>query len=143
MFVFGLTVSAIFAPQWRVLHVFQALIYVALVALTRRKSAWGFGAGVLIALFWNYLTLIRSPVGRNLIEGHGGDPSTAIQVVAACGHFVIIFACLAGFLQTRPASRQWAQFATGGVFAIGYLLAMAALVGPPEGMEHIKAAFGL
>jgi hypothetical protein len=48
MFVLGLAVSAIFAPEWRVLHVLQSLIYVAVIALARRRSAWGFGAGLLI-----------------------------------------------------------------------------------------------
>src|SRR5580700_3778383 len=35
MFILALTVAAIFAPQWRVLHVAQALIYVAVIVLAR------------------------------------------------------------------------------------------------------------
>jgi len=75
MFVFALAVSAFFAPQWRALHVMQALPYLAVIILTGRRSAWGYGAG--------------------------------------------------------------------GAIAIGYLLIMVWTVGPPEGIEHIKQAFGL
>jgi hypothetical protein len=56
MFVLGFTIAAVFAPEWRVLHVLQAIIYVAVVAMARRKSAWGFGAGLAVAVFWNALS---------------------------------------------------------------------------------------
>lgn len=65
MFVFGLAVSAAFAAEWRLLHVLQAMIYVVLVTLARRKSAWGFGAGFFVALFWNSLSLRVTTVRDN------------------------------------------------------------------------------
>jgi hypothetical protein len=141
IFIFALAVSAYFEPQWRVLHVLQALIYVAVIVLTRRKSAWGFGAGVMIAVFWNFLVLFRSPVGSEALNGHF-RPDILLQLFAACGHFLIIAACLVGFLRARPAARQWGQFATGGVLAIAYLITMAFTVGPPEAAQHIKQALG-
>jgi hypothetical protein len=55
LFIFALTVSAVFVPALRLLHVFQALIYVAVIVLTRRHSGWGFGIGVFIATAWNGL----------------------------------------------------------------------------------------
>jgi hypothetical protein len=151
IFVFALAVAAIFAPQWRVLHVLQALTYVAVVVLARRNSAWGFGAGVFTGAFWNVLVLFRSPIGVQAVEGiaalmHGGPsprPDVLLQAFAACGNFLIIAACLVGFLRARPGARQWGQFATGGVVAIGYLLAMVFTVGPPEGAQHIRQALGL
>jgi hypothetical protein len=151
IFVFGLAVAAIFAPQWRVLHVLQALIYVAVVVLARRNSAWGFGAGVFIAAFWNGLMLFRSPIGLQAVAGigalmHGGPAPRAdvmLQAFAACGNFLIIAACLFGFLRARPGARQWGQFVAGGVLAIGYFLVMVFTVGPPEGAQHIRQALGL
>lgn len=151
IFIFALAVSAFFAPQWRVLHVLQALIYIAVIVLARRDSAWGFGAGVFIATFWNVLVLFRSPVGVQAVAGiraliHGGpapQPDVLLQLFAACGNFLIIAACLVGFFRTRPGARQWGQFAAGGVLAVGYLLAMVFMVGPPEGAQHIRQAFGL
>jgi hypothetical protein len=151
IFIFALAVSAFFAPEWRVLHVLQALIYVAVIVLTRRTSAWGFGAGVLIAVFWNVLLLFRSPVGPEGVQvmetlirtGHATQPDILIQLFAAFGHVLIIVACLVGFLRTRPTARQWNQFFAGGALAIGYLLVMAFTLGPPEAAQHIKQAFGL
>ncbi len=43
--------------QLRLLHLFQALIYLAVIALTRRNSPWGFGIGVIIPVSWNCLNL--------------------------------------------------------------------------------------
>jgi hypothetical protein len=142
MFVFGLTISAIFAPQWRVLHFFQALIYVAVVLLARRRSAWGYGAGVLIAIFWDALILFRSPFGQELVR-NPMRPDIVIQLIAALGHVILFAGCLAAFLRKRPTGDEWARFAVGGALAIGYLLVMVFLVGPPEGVQHIKQAFGL
>jgi hypothetical protein len=47
-----------FDPTVRVLHPFQALIYVAIIYLARRRSAYGFGAGCIMAAFWNYIFLV-------------------------------------------------------------------------------------
>jgi len=143
MFMFALAVSAFFAPQWRAMHVMQALPYIVIIILTRRMSPWGFGAGVITACFWNWLLLFRSPVGVALVHGQVAQPDIAIQLLAALGHFLIIVACLAGFWRTRPAGRQWAQFVGGGAIAVGYLLAMVWTVGPPEAAEHVKQALGL
>jgi hypothetical protein len=47
LFILALTLSAVFVPQLRLLHLFQAVIYVVVIILTRQNSAWGFGAGVI------------------------------------------------------------------------------------------------
>jgi hypothetical protein len=74
MFIIALAVSAIFLPQWRALHVMQALPYLIVIVLTRRLSPWGFGAGVSMACFWNALLLFRSPVGLALVHGTSPGP---------------------------------------------------------------------
>ena len=150
MFISALSISAFFAPQWRVLHVLQGSIYIVVILMTRRLSTWGFGAGALLATFWNWLVLFRSPVGaeglrafETLLRGGPPDPSTLIQLFAACGHFLIIGACVAGFLCLRPTGREWGEFVGGGVLAVGFLLVMAFTVGPPEAAVNLKRAFGL
>ena len=121
----------------------QALPYVVVIILARRMSPWGFGAGVIMACFWNALLLFRSPVGVALVHGDISRPDVALQLFAALGHFLIIVACLVGFARTRPAGRQWTEFFAGGAVAVGYLLAMIWTVGPPEGVEHVKRALRL
>jgi hypothetical protein len=150
IFISALTISAYFEPQWRVLHVLQGSIYVVVILTTRRLSTWGFGAGALLATFWNCLILFRSPVGaaglkaiETLLQGGPANPGLLIQLFAACGHFLIIAACVAGFLRLRPTGRQWGEFIGGGVLAIGFLLVMAFTVGPPEAAVHLKQALGL
>jgi hypothetical protein len=150
MFVFGLTVSAIFAPEWRVLHVLQALIYAAVIVLTRRKSAWGFGAGLAVALFWNALLVFATPAARDGIEelwtvvatGHVERPDLLLSLFAASGHVLLIIACVLGFLCVRPTARQWGQLVGGGALALAYLFAIVFAVGPPQAVDLMKGVLG-
>jgi hypothetical protein len=148
IFVFGLTVSAIFASEWRMLHALQALIYLAVVGLTRRQSAYGFGAGIGVAVFWNSvcMPILREGV-RELwaLFGSGAAPRPDIilQLLAFGGHVLIIVACLVGFFRTRPGRRQWGQFVAGGVLVIGYFVAMVFAVGPPSAVDRFRRMFGV
>lgn len=129
-FLFALFLSAMFDPRIRLLHALQALIYIAVFVLARRDSPWGFGAGCMISLLWNYMNLFVTTfiwAGMQqwwifLRTGHLHRPDLAIALVAAIGHFLLIIACLAGFLRLHPRGRQWIEFIVGGALAIGYFL---------------------
>jgi hypothetical protein len=137
-FIFALFLSSVFDPKIRLLHFLQSLIYVAVIFLSRHKSAWGFGAGVMIGAFWNYINLFVTTfikAGTNqfvvlLQTGHLHRPDLLVAVVAAAGHFVLIAACLVGFLRTRPNRISWGQFIAGGVIAVAYFLAIIFIAGP-------------
>ncbi len=137
-FIFALVLSAVFDPKIRVLHTLQALIYIAVIALTRRDSAWGYGAGCVIAAFWNYTNLFVTTFVKNgweqfvilLRTGHLHRPDLVIALVAAGGHFLMIAGCLAGFLRTRPGAREWAKFVFGGVIAVAYFAVIIIYTGP-------------
>jgi hypothetical protein len=151
MFVFGLLVSAIFAPEWRVLHVLQALIYVAVVGLTRRQNPYGFGAGFGVAVFWNSIGIFLMPFVRDALQaladlvrtGAAPRPDLVLNLVAFGGHVLVIVACLAGFLRGRPGARQWGQFVAGGIAVIAYFAAIVFTVGPPQAVELFRRIFGL
>ena len=136
-FTLALIVSAVFDPSIRVLHTLQALIYVAVVVLARRNNPWGFGAGALMAAFWNYINLfvtnfIPNGVGQVALlfqTGHLTRPDQLIGAIAGAGHFLLIAGCVAGFIRTRPARRVWLAFGAGGVVAIGYFLVIVATTG--------------
>jgi hypothetical protein len=138
IFLFALALSAVFDPKIRLLHLLQALIYIAVILLTRRRSAWGFGAGALIAVLWNYTNLFvttfvrggMQQLGILLRTGHPHRPDLLVAVVAAAGHFLLIAACLAGFLRTRPSTGDWGQVFAGGVIAVGYFVAILYTAGP-------------
>lgn len=149
MFVFGLAVSAAFAPEWRVLHLLQAFIYVAVVILTRRKNPAGFGAGLGVALFWDFLLLTTA--GHDILQelrtlaltGRPQHPDLLLSTFAGCGHLLIIVACIFGFGRMRPAARQWLTCGFGAVVGLTYLLAIVFIFGPPQAVTLMKHAFGL
>jgi hypothetical protein len=137
-FIFALFLSAVFEPKIRLLHALQALIYFAVILLTRRESAWGFGAGAAIAVFWNYVNLfVTSFIADGIRQfvtlvrtGQVERPDLFVAVVAAAGHFLLIVACLAGFLRIRQNKVSWGQFFAGGIIAVGYLVAIIFATGP-------------
>jgi hypothetical protein len=149
-FIFALFLSAVFDPKIRLLHALQALIYVAVIVLTRRNSAWGFGSGCVTAAFWNYInlfvtTFIRAGVHQFSLffrTGHLPRPDLALSVMAAAGHFLLIIGCLAGFLRLRPKGRQWGQFVAGGILALAYFIVIIVTTGP-QYIGLLRRAFRL
>jgi hypothetical protein len=138
LFIFALAVSAFFVPQLRLLHVFQALIYVAVIVLTRRNSPWGFGIGVIIPAAWNCLNLFVTHLFQkgavqfwSLVRtGHVSRPETMMVTVGGVAHFLLIVACVAGFLQLRPRGKRWGQFFGGGILASAYFALIIAIAAP-------------
>jgi hypothetical protein len=138
LFILALTLSAVFVPQLRLLHLFQALIYVVVIILTRQNSAWGFGVGTIIAVAWNTLNLFvthlfQAGAGQFwslLHTGHVSRPDTLMVMVGGVGHFVLITACMTGFLQQRPSVKHWGQFFGGGILALAYLGLIVATTAP-------------
>jgi hypothetical protein len=102
-FVFALTVSAVFAPEFRLLHSFQALIYIIVVLLARRKNPFGYGAGFFIAAFWDYIFLQGAwPKVWQLIKGAVFTPDIALQFAGAIANLFIIIAGIAGVKRLSP-----------------------------------------
>lgn len=138
LFIVALAFSAALIPQLRLLHLLQALIYVAVIVLTRRNSPWGFGAGVIVPAAWNCLGLfITHLVQAGAIElwtvlrsGHMSRPDTLAVLLGAAAHFLLIIACIAGFLQLRPGRKQWAQFFGGGLLAMAYFALIIVTTAP-------------
>ena len=131
VFILVLILSAVFEPSIRVLHAFQALIYIAVIILAVRRSAWGYGAGCVIAAFWNWINLVHTTfiangireLSRLLRSGQIQRPDQLIAVVAATAHFVLIAFCLVGFARIKPKTRwDFAKFLAAGLLAIGYFV---------------------
>ena len=138
LFILALTLSAVFVPQLRLLHLFQALIYVAIIVFTGRNSPWGFGVGVIIPAAWNCLNLFvthlfQAGAGQfwSLVRtGHVSRPDTLMVMIGGGAHFLLISACIAGFIQLRPRMKQWGQFFAGGFLALAYLALMVVTTAP-------------
>ncbi len=96
----------------KTLHMWQTLIYLAILALCYRRMIAGYGAGIGIALFWNVGNLFVTTFIRegcltlvHLVRtGHDPHPELIVAPVAAAAHFVLIAACLAAYV-LRPKKR--------------------------------------
>jgi hypothetical protein len=138
LFVVALGGSGLLIPQLRLLHSFQAMIYVAVLMLTWRNSAWGFGAGIAPAILWNGMELIitRLPqVGALQLVSliHGASltrPDAIIVLIGTVGHFLLIIACIAGFLRLQTSWRHWGQFIGGALLTIGYFALIVSTMAP-------------
>jgi hypothetical protein len=51
-------------------------------------------------------------------------------MVGGLAHFLLIIACMAGFIQVRPRMKQWGQFLGGGILALAYFALIIAIAGP-------------
>jgi hypothetical protein len=126
LFVAALAASVAFDRSIWLLHSLQVLIYVAVVVLARRESAFGFGAGVTIALLWNganvfatgFIAEALHALNATLSTGHVVRPVLLLVLVGAVGHFLLIAGCVAGFSRSMSERRQWARFAGGAILGI-------------------------
>ena len=138
LFIFALAVSAAVVPQLRLLHLLQALIYVAIFILTRRSNALGFGAAVFIATAWNCLQLFvtnLSETGAALFwsyvrTGHLNRPDTVMVFIGTVAHFLLIAASIAGFIRLKPDKKQWYRFFVGGSLVLAYMALIIAIAAP-------------
>ncbi len=138
VFILVLALSAAFEPSIRVLHAFQAGLYVAVAMLALARSPWGYGAGCFIAAFWNWVNLAYTTfIANGLTElssalrtGQVAHPDQLIAVVAAAAHFVLIVACLLAYSRIRPKP-AWSplRFLAGGLLAIAYFVGIILLFG--------------
>lgn len=127
LFILALVGSALVVPQLRLLHFLQGLIYVAVVALARRNSVWGFGAGAAVAVFWNGLELFVTHFMQAgaavfwsfLRTGQVQRLDTMMVPLGGIGHFILIIACLIA-LRDANTKQKWLKFAGGGVIALAY-----------------------
>jgi hypothetical protein len=118
LFLVALAVSAAAVPQLRLLHLLQALIYVAVVTLARRNSVFALGTGFTIAVARNCLEFF----GPQLIQAsavlfwtflHTGQvrhDETMMVTVGGIGHLVLIFACPTALFNQTTDTRKWWRF---------------------------------
>jgi hypothetical protein len=138
-FIAILAISAVFDHSIIWLHVFQALMYVAVIGLIARDNRWGAFLGVSIASFWNYGALFVNSffrsglraIHQSLAEGRLVHPDQIIAVGAVAFHILVIGGCVVAYL--RMPRRPGADAIGLVVAAIGstaYFAAIMALFQP-------------
>lgn len=134
----ALTISALFVPQLRLLHLLQAFVYVAIVILARRNSVWGFGAGVTIEVVWNSLNLFVTHLMQAgavafwffVHTGQVRGPETMMVTLGGIGHFVLISACLAALFHQTTDDKKWWKFVGGGAWTLVYFVPIIVIARP-------------
>jgi len=127
MFIVALAASVSFDPAIWLLHVCQALIYVAIMGLAQRRSPLGFGAGFAVAVLWNGVNLVSTgfiaaaldAVRTGIRTGHVVRPVLLLILLGAAGHFLMIAGCLAGLHRSTGGRRSRALFLAGAI--LGFL----------------------
>jgi hypothetical protein len=62
--------------------------------------------------------------------GHVSEPVPLVVMVGGVAHFLLIIACMCGFLELRPRLKLWGQFFAGGLLSLAYLGVFIATIGP-------------
>jgi hypothetical protein len=147
-FIYILTQSAIWEPEVRVLHFFQALIYVATLVLALRRSKWAYGAGASISLFWLLLTTLGTTFLRSGIEewahffatGEVARPTVFLAVPAGVDQAALIVCCAWAYAKRRDRkASDLAILVASAVASVGYFVAIMAAFRPEflAGVRHI------
>jgi hypothetical protein len=138
-FVFILALSAFFDHSIIVLHFFQALQYLVIVALAARANRWGYFIGISVSAFWDYggmfvNSFVESGWRALMTSIHSGvlaKPDQIIAVFAFGFHLLLVVAAAVAYfrLERRYAS-DWGRLAASFAGAIGYFIAIVALFQP-------------
>ena len=111
-FLLVLAFSAFWEADIRWLHFFQALMYVATIALALRRNRWGYFIGISAAGLWDYANLVATTFFFNGLEQlsrwvHSGYPARPDLLIAAPAWFsnlFIVVGCVWGYLLLQKKS---------------------------------------
>ena len=139
IFILVLLSSGYFEHDVLVLHLFQSLIYVAVIVLSLKHNKWGYGIGISMAAFWNYYNLHTGFVfdagfrewTSFLRSGHITNPVYWVAPVAWFDHLALIL-CLVWAYIRSPNKKVTDIGILLGSFAIsvGYFVLIIALFWP-------------
>jgi len=136
VFILILMEAGYFDREVRVLHVFQSLIYVAVIVLSLRHNKWGYGIGLSIAVAWNALNLLNGFVfdagfrewASFLRTGHITNPVWWVAPPAWFVHVALIICLISAYLRLPTKKLSDIAILIGSfVLTIGYFLLIIAI----------------
>jgi hypothetical protein len=150
VFVLMLGISALWEPDIRWLHFFQAWMYLAAIVLSLRANKWGYFIGLSAAGLWDYANIFATTfffnglqeISRWLRSGHLERADLLIAVPAWFSNLLIIVGCLWAYSRLPAKSigdvgRFLLTFAlTTGFFALDMALFQSRYLGLFPRMLH-------
>ena len=127
-FILVLFVSAYWEADIRWLHFFQDWMYIATIALSLRRSRWGYFIGISVAGFWDYANVfVTTFLSAGLQQlslwihtGHLPQPDLFIAVPAWTSNLFVVVGCLWAYSRTSAKS-----LADVGRFLVSFVLSTA------------------
>jgi hypothetical protein len=138
-FIAILAIAPVFDRTILWLHVFQALMYVAVIGLIAARNRWAYFIGLSIACLWNYMAMFVNSFFRgglralhqSIAAGKLVHPDQIIAVAAVAFHFMMIAGCLVLIVQTsRRAGADLVRLLVAFAAFTGYFAASMALFQP-------------
>jgi hypothetical protein len=128
LFILVLGTSALWVPDIRWLHFFQAWMYVATILLSFRGSRWGYFIGIAAAGFWCFTNLFVTTFFVNGLQQvahwlHTGQMKRADLAIAVPAWFANLFVVVGCFWAYSRAPKKSLRDAGG------FLLAFALTTG--------------
>jgi hypothetical protein len=139
VFILVLAMSAIWEPDIRWLHFFQAWMYLAALVLGLRHLRWGYFIGISVAGLWDYANLFVTTFfwnGLAELSGwirteHLARPDLLIALPAWFSNFLVVAGCVWGYCRLREKPRTdvvW--FVLTFALTTGFFVADVALFQP-------------
>lgn len=135
-FIIILLVSGYFERDVLALHLFQSLIYVAIIILSLKHNKWGYGIAISIAAFWNTFNIFSGffsagihQWGIFLSTRRITNPVNLVAPPAGLDHLALIICSAWAYarLPNKKISDIWVLLGSF-VLSVGYLLVMIALL---------------
>ena len=150
IFIGVLLESGYFEREVLVLHLFQSLIYVAVITFALRGSKWGYGIGLSIAAIWNLYNTFSGFVfdagfrewSRFLSSGRISNPVTFVAPIAWFDHLLLAIAILWAYLaQVKKRLSDLLVLAASFLVTALYFFGIIALLWP-QFIRQMQRQFG-
>ena len=129
-FIFALTVSAIFVPEIRWLHLVQSSLYVAAITFSLRRSRWGYFIGASTAGFWDLLVLFASPLCAEILD-QPTRPDLVLQGLASVANLAVVIGSVWGYRRLADKCREdIGRLILTFTVTTGLLIAATAILAP-------------
>ena len=151
IFIGVLALSAYVEHDVLVLHVLQAVIYVAVIWLSLQHNKWGYAIGISIAFIWDFYNrftgfVFRAGFRQWSLLFHGRAVTNIVQFSAPIGWFDhLLLIALLSMAYVRLNERRWSDALRMLAALVGTFVYFATIIALtwPQFIPRLRAHFHL